>query len=150
MQKPLPALLQRKRIRQTIQALYTATATGGRDGGTAPDDGRLEVNLSTPHELGGQGGDGTNPEQLFAAGYAACFIGALKFNASQAKQLLPAGTTITGKVGIGQIPRGFGFEVELNVCLPGLDLAAAEQLIEAAHRVCSYSNATREETFRCA
>lgn len=130
---------------QTIQALYTATATatGGRDGCAASDDERLDVKLSTPRELGGQGGEGTNPEQLFAAGYSACFIGALKFTASQAKQQLPADTTVTGKVGIGQIPGGFGLEVELSVSLPGLDQAAAKQLIEAAHQVCPYSNATR-------
>jgi Ohr subfamily peroxiredoxin len=130
---------------QTIKALYTATATatGGRDGRAVSSDNLLEVKLSTPRELGGQGGDGTNPEQLFAAGYSACFIGALKFVAGQQKQQLPADTAVTGKVGIGQIPGGFGLEVELNVCLPGLEQAAAEQLTEAAHKVCPYSNATR-------
>ena len=130
---------------QTIKALYTATATatGGRDGRAVSSDNLLEVKLSTPRELGGQGGDGTNPEQLFAAGYSACFIGALKFVAGQQKQQLPADTAVTGKVGIGQIPGGFGLEVELNVCLPGLEQAAAEQLSEAAHKVCPYSNATR-------
>jgi len=130
---------------QTIKALYTAiaTATGGRDGRAASSDGLLDVKLSTPHELGGQGGEGTNPEQLFAAGYSACFIGALKFTASQLKQQLPADTAVTGKVGIGQIPGGFGLEVELNVSLPGLDQTTAEQLTEAAHKVCPYSNATR-------
>lgn len=130
---------------QTIKALYTATATatGGRDGRAVSSDNLLEVKLSTPRELGGQGGDGTNPEQLFAAGYSACFIGALKFVAGQQKQQLPADTAVTGKVGIGQVPGGFGLEVELNVCLPGLEQAAAEQLSEAAHKVCPYSNATR-------
>jgi Ohr subfamily peroxiredoxin len=130
---------------QTIKALYTATATatGGRDGRAASSDGLLDVKLSTPGELGGQGGEGTNPEQLFAAGYSACFIGALKFAAGQQKQQLPADTAVTGKVGIGQIPGGFGLEVELSVSLPGLDQATAEQLTEAAHKVCPYSNATR-------
>jgi len=106
-------------------------------------DNLLEVKLSTPRELGGQGGEGTNPEQLFAAGYSACFIGALKFVAGQQKQQLPAETAVTGKVGIGQIPGGFGLEVELDVSLPGLEQTAAEQLTEAAHKVCPYSNATR-------
>ncbi len=130
---------------QTIKPLYTATATatGGRDGRAVSSDNLLEVKLSTPRELGGQGGDGTNPEQLFAAGYSACFIGALKFVAGQQKQQLPAETAVTGKVGIGQIPGGFGLEVELNVSLPGLEQTAAEQLTEAAHKVCPYSNATR-------
>ena len=130
---------------QTITALYTATATatGGRDGRAVSSDGMLDVKLSTPRELGGQGGDGTNPEQLFAAGYSACFIGALKFVAGQQKQQLPADTSITGQAGIGQIPGGFGLEVQLNVSLPGLDQAVAEQLTEAAHQVCPYSNATR-------
>ncbi|MCQ4258467.1 organic hydroperoxide resistance protein [Stutzerimonas stutzeri] len=130
---------------QTLKPLYTATATatGGRDGRAVSSDNVLDVKLSTPRELGGQGGDGTNPEQLFAAGYSACFIGALKFVAGQQKQPLPAETTVTGKVGIGQIPGGFGLEVELNVSLPGLEQTAAEQLTEAAHKVCPYSNATR-------
>lgn len=130
---------------QTITALYTATATatGGRDGRAVSSDGMLDAKLATPSELGGQGGDGTNPEQLFAAGYSACFIGALKFVAGQQKQQLPSDTSITGQVGIGQIPGGFGLEVQLNVSLPGLDQAVAEQLTEAAHQVCPYSNATR-------
>lgn len=130
---------------QTIKALYTATATatGGRDGRAASSDGLLDVKLSTPKELGGQGGEGTNPEQLFAAGYSACFIGALKFAASQLKQQLPSDTAVTGQVGIGHIPDGFGLEVQLNVSLPGLEQSAAEQLTEAAHQVCPYSNATR-------
>ncbi len=102
---------------QTIKALYTAsaTATGGRDGRAVSSDGVLDVKLSTPRELGGQGGAATNPEQLFAAGYSACFIGALKFVAGQRKQTLPADASITGKVGIGQIPGGFGLEVELHI-----------------------------------
>ncbi|MCY1336480.1 Organic hydroperoxide resistance protein OhrB [compost metagenome] len=130
---------------QAIKALYTATATatGGRDGRAVSSDGHLDVKLTTPRELGGQGGEATNPEQLFAAGYSACFIGALKFVASQKKQAFPADASITGKVGIGQIPGGFGLEVELNVSLPGIDRAVAEDLVAAAHQVCPYSNATR-------
>lgn len=130
---------------QTIQALYTAsaTATGGRDGRAVSSDGFLDVKLTTPRELGGQGGEASNPEQLFAAGYSACFIGALKFVASQKKLTLPADTSITGKVGIGQIPGGFGLEVQLDISLPGLEQAAAEELVDAAHQVCPYSNATR-------
>nr|MBO2510369.1 organic hydroperoxide resistance protein [Gammaproteobacteria bacterium] len=130
---------------QPIKALYTATvtATGGRDGRAVSTDGNLDVKLTTPRELGGQGGNATNPEQLFAAGYSACFIGALKFVASQKKISFPADASITGKVGIGQIPGGFGLEVELNISLPGLDRAVAEELIAAAHQVCPYSNATR-------
>lgn len=130
---------------QTIKALYTATATatGGRDGRAVSSDGVLDVKLSTPRELGGQGGAATNPEQLFAAGYSACFIGALKFVAGQRKQTLPADASITDKVGIGQIPGGFGLEVELHINLPGLEREAAEALVAAAHQVCPYSNATR-------
>lgn len=130
---------------QTIKALYTATATatGGRDGRAVSSDGILDVKLSTPRELGGAGGEATNPEQLFAAGYSACFIGAIKFVASQSKKQIPADASITGKVGIGQIPGGFGLEVELNVNLPGLDQAEAEELVAKAHQVCPYSNATR-------
>jgi Ohr subfamily peroxiredoxin len=130
---------------QPIKALYTATATatGGRDGRAVSSDAILDVKLATPRELGGQGGAATNPEQLFAAGYSACFIGALKFVAGQKKLALPADTSITGKVGIGQIPGGFGLEVELDVSLPGLGQAAAEELVAAAHQVCPYSNATR-------
>ncbi|MBD9578035.1 organic hydroperoxide resistance protein [Pseudomonas sp. BGr12] len=130
---------------QTIKALYTATATatGGRDGRAVSSDGILDVKLSTPRELGGAGGEATNPEQLFAAGYSACFIGAIKFVASQSKKQIPADASITGKVGIGQIPGGFGLEVELNINLPGLDQAEAEELVAKAHQVCPYSNATR-------
>jgi len=130
---------------QTIQALYTATvtATGGRDGRAVSTDGNLDVRLATPRELGGQGGNATNPEQLFAAGYSACFIGALKFVAGQQQQALPAETSITANVGIGQIPGGFGLEVALQVSLPGLDRELAQRLVEAAHQVCPYSNATR-------
>lgn len=127
------------------QVLYTAeaTATGGRDGRATSSDNVLDVQLSTPRELGGGGGPGTNPEQLFAAGYSACFIGALKFVAGQAKIALPADTSITGRVGIGPIPNGFGIQVELQISLPGLPREQAEDLVQKAHIVCPYSNATR-------
>ncbi|WP_304526516.1 organic hydroperoxide resistance protein [Halomonas sp. I5-271120] len=120
-----------------------ATTTGGRDGSSQTSDGALSVSLSTPKELGGAGGNGTNPEQLFAAGYSACFIGAMKHIASQQKVKLPEATQVVGQVGIGQIPSGFGIEVALNVSLPGMDQAAAQALVDAAHQVCPYSNATR-------
>lgn len=120
-----------------------ATATGGRDGAARSADGALDVKLTTPKELGGNGAAGTNPEQLFAAGYSACFIGAMKFVAGQQKLALPADLSIHGVVGIGQIPGGFGIEVELKISLPGLDRGEAEALIEKAHQVCPYSNATR-------
>jgi lipoyl-dependent peroxiredoxin len=120
-----------------------AKATGGREGQAASSDNALNVKLSTPKELGGAGGDGTNPEQLFAAGYAACFIGAMKFVAGQKKIALPADTSISSTVGIGQIPGGFGIEVDLAVSIPGMEKAQAEEIVAAAHHVCPYSNATR-------
>ena len=125
--------------------LYTAhaTATGGRDGRAVGSDKHLDIRLTTPKELGGAGGEGTNPEQLFAAGYSACFIGAMKNVAMREKLQLPADLSIDGAVGIGPIPAGFGIAVELKINLPGMDRAAAQQLIEKAHKVCPYSNATR-------
>ena len=120
-----------------------ATATGGRDGRATSSDNVLDVKLTTPKELGGAGGDGTNPEQLFAAGYSACFIGAMKFVAGQQKLQLPADTRVTGQVGIGPIPTGFGIEVELTITIPGMPRADAEALVQKAHIVCPYSNATR-------
>lgn len=122
----------------------SATATGGRDGRARTEDGRLEVQLATPKELGGAGGEGTNPEQLFAAGYAACFLGALKVAGQQLKVRVPAETSITATVGIG--PRsegGFGITADLEVTLPGVDRAEAQKVVEAAHQICPYSNATR-------
>jgi Ohr subfamily peroxiredoxin len=128
-----------------MNTLYTAvaTATGGRDGRAVSSDKILDVKLATPKELGGAGGAATNPEQLFAAGYSACFIGALKFVASQTKASIPADASITAHVGIGQIPGGFGLDIDLHISLPGLEQAAAQALVDAAHQVCPYSNATR-------
>ncbi|WP_172115995.1 organic hydroperoxide resistance protein [Halomonas hibernica] len=120
-----------------------AHATGGREGSAKSSDGALDVKLSTPKELGGAGGEGTNPEQLFAAGYSACFLGALKHVASQEKVTLPQDTAIEGSVGIGAIPTGFGIEVELTISLPGIDKSIAQDLVDKAHVVCPYSNATR-------
>jgi len=127
------------------KVLYTAhaTSTGGREGKSVSSDGALNVTLSTPKELGGAGGPGTNPEQLFAAGYSACFIGAMKAVAGKLKISLPADLSIAADVGIGPIPAGFGIQATLNISLPGMDRAAAEQLVAAAHQVCPYSNATR-------
>ena len=125
--------------------LYTAhaTSTGGREGGSKTSDGVLDVKLTTPKELGGNGATGTNPEQLFAAGYSACFIGAMKHVAMVQKIALPADTSIKADVGIGQIPAGFGIQVAMTITIPGMERAAAEKLVEAAHGVCPYSNATR-------
>lgn len=120
-----------------------ARATGGRDGRAVSSDGALDVRLTTPKELGGAGGDATNPEQLFAAGYAACFIGALKYVAAQNKQPLPRDVAIDSSVGIGPSGKGFAIEVDLKVHLPGMDREAAEALVAEAHQVCPYSNATR-------
>lgn len=127
------------------QVLYRASAeaTGGRDGRAISSDGVLNVALTTPRELGGAGGVGTNPEQLFAAGYSACFLGAMKFVAARDKLAIPADVSIEGVVGIGAIPNGFGIEAELRISLPGLDAEAARTLVERAHIVCPYSNATR-------
>ena len=129
-----------------VDVLYEtrAKATGGRDGAAETLSGSFKVTLSTPKELGGGGGAGNNPEELFAAGYAACFIGAMKFVGGQEKIAVPADTTVTSTVGIG--PRsegGFGLTVALEVALPGLDKAVAEDLVAKAHQVCPYSNATR-------
>jgi osmotically inducible protein OsmC len=127
------------------KVLYTAhaKATGGRDGKATSSDGVVDLKLTTPKELGGAGGAGANPEQLFAAGYSACFIGALKFVGARDKIAVPADTSIDGSVGIGQIPGGFGIEVELKISLPGLSREDAEALVQKAHLVCPYSNATR-------
>lgn len=121
-----------------------ATSTGGRDGRATSHDQKLDVKLSAPRELGGAAAEGTNPEQLFAAGYSACFLSAMKFVAGQNKQTLPADTTVTAEVGIGPNEEGgFALDVELRVALPGLDAAAAKTLVDRAHHVCPYSNATR-------
>ena len=122
----------------------TGSATGGRDGEARSEDGAFQVKLATPKELGGAGGPGANPEQLFAAGYSACFIGALKVAGQQLKLSVPADATVSATVGIG--PRsegGFGITADLAISLPGVERADAERLVETAHAICPYSNATR-------
>ncbi len=125
--------------------LYTAhaTSTGGRAGTSKSDDGALDVRLTTPKGLGGDGAPGTNPEQMFAAGYSACFIGAMKAVAGKQKIKLPDDTAIDSSVAIGPIPQGFGIQVWLKVNVPGMDKAQVRQIVDAAHQVCPYSNATR-------
>jgi len=122
----------------------SATSTGGRDGRSISADNKLDVKLAAPRELGGAGAEGTNPEQLFAAGYSACFLSAMKFVAGQSKQALPADTTVTAEVGIGPNDTGgFALDIELRVSLPGLEQSSAQALVDKAHQVCPYSNATR-------
>ncbi|WP_114192911.1 organic hydroperoxide resistance protein [Edaphovirga cremea] len=120
-----------------------AKATGGRDGRAVSSDGVLDIKLSVPKDMGGSGGEGTNPEQLFAAGYSACFLGALKAVAAKEKVKIPADAQIEGAVGIGQVPTGYAIEVQLDISLPGLERSVAEDLVKKAHIVCPYSNATR-------
>ena len=124
--------------------LYTAHAhtTGGRDGRSVTDDGLLDVKLALPKSMGGAGG-ATNPEQLFAAGYSACFMGAIKHVAGLKKIAVPANAAIDASVDLGPIPQGFGIAVKMVVTLPGLDRAVAQDLVATAHQVCPYSNATR-------
>lgn len=123
------------------KVMYTAKAhtTGGRDGQSRTDDGKLDIKLSSP----GQAGNGTNPEQLFAAGYSACFIGAMKAVAGKMKVTLPADLAIDAEVDLGPIPNAYGIAVRMNVTLPGMERDAAQALLDAAHKVCPYSNATR-------
>ena len=128
---------------ENVMYRANAKATGGRDGRAVFSDGALDVKLSTPKELGGAGGMASNPEQLFAAGYSACFLGAMKFVGNRDKIAIPADVAVDATVGIGPIPTGFGIEVALNIALPGLERAVAEDLIARAHIVCPYSNATR-------
>jgi Ohr subfamily peroxiredoxin len=123
------------------KVLYTARAhtTGGRDGASRSDDGRLDVTLSSP----GGAGAGTNPEQLFAAGYSACFIGALKAVGGMQKVAIPQDVAVDAEVDLGPITGGYGIAVRLQVHLPGMERAQAQALVDAAHQVCPYSNATR-------
>jgi Ohr subfamily peroxiredoxin len=131
-----------------MKVLYTAdvTATGARKGHAVSSDNMLSVNLASPRSLGGPGGEGTNPEQLFAAGYAACFGGAVEY-AAQLKKVDPGTVQVNAKVDIGPYDPGQGegytLGVALDVTLPGLDQAAAEELVQTAHQLCPYSNATR-------
>lgn len=130
-----------------MQTLYTAhgSATGGRAGTGSSSDKAIDLKLTTPKELGGDGAHGTNPEQLFAVGYSACFIGAMKFVAGQEKIKVPDDIKVESDVGIG--PRddgkGFGINVAMKIHVPGLDKAAAEDLVKKADVVCPYSDALR-------
>ncbi|MBP6160831.1 MAG: organic hydroperoxide resistance protein [Vitreoscilla sp.] len=123
------------------KVLYTAKAhtIGGREGASRSDDGRLDVKLSSP----GTPGTGTNPEQMFAAGYSACFIGAMKAVAGKTQLTLPQDLAVDAEVDLGPIPNAYGIAVRMKVSLPGMDRDAAQKLIDAAHQVCPYSNATR-------
>ena len=127
-----------------MKILYKTSAktTGGRDGHSVSADGVLDVKLAPPKEMGGPGG-GTNPEQLFAAGYSACFLSAMKFVAGKEKLRFPPDTTVTAEVSLGEITGGFALDIELRISLPGLAHADAEALANKAHHVCPYSNATR-------
>ncbi|MEU8944093.1 MULTISPECIES: organic hydroperoxide resistance protein [unclassified Streptomyces] len=128
---------------QQSDVLYTAVATAhnGRDGRVATDDGRLDVVVNPPKELGGSGA-GTNPEQLFAAGYSACFQGALGVVA-RGRNIDLTGSTVTARVGLGKNDDGFGIIVEISATVPAVDAATARDLVEQAHQVCPYSKATR-------
>jgi len=123
------------------KVLYTAHAhtTGGRDGQSRTDDGRLDIKLSSP----GTSGNGTNPEQLFAAGYSACFIGAMKAVAGKQKVTLPADLAVDAEVDLGPVGQAYGIAVRMQISLPGMERGQAQQLVDAAHQVCPYSNATR-------
>jgi Ohr subfamily peroxiredoxin len=127
------------------QTMYTgvATSTGGREGTAVSSDGKLNLTLSTPKALGGPGGEGTNPEQLFAAGYSACFLNALKHIASLEKVTLNNNTSVSAEVAIGPVEVGFGLAVKLLVSMGDTERTLAQSLIEKAHQVCPYSNATR-------
>ncbi len=131
-----------------MKILYKAiaTSTGGRDQGhSVSSDKKLDVRLSAPKEMGGPGGEGTNPEQLFAAGYSACFLSALKAIAGKEKVELPSDSSVTAQVGIGPGDEGKGYEldIELHISLPGFDNERGRLLVEKAHQICPYSNATR-------
>jgi osmotically inducible protein OsmC len=129
--------------------VYTAHAstTGGRESGSSnTDDGKLQVKLSTPKEMAGSGGDGTNPEQLFAAGYSACFLGAMKAVAGKQKTPLPDDTTIDADVSFGPLAggaKGYGIEVAMAIQVPGWERDKVQAIIDSAHQICPYSNATR-------
>ena len=130
-----------------MDVLYTTTgtATGGRDGQAKTADGSLDIKLTAPKELGGPGGEGTNPEQLFACGYSACFLGAMQFVGGQEGIKVPAETKVTATISLGKRDDGQGFNIsaDLDVNLPGVDQVDDEKLVEKAHVVCPYSYATK-------
>ena len=128
-----------------MNILYTANVhtIGGREGHATSNDKHLDVKLSTVKELGGPGGEGTNPEQLFAAGYSACFLSAIKYVARQEKIDIPADSAIDADVSVGPVPTGFALDIELRVSLPGVDRTQAQNLVDKAHIVCPYSHSLR-------
>ncbi len=131
----------------SVDAKYTTSATasgGGRDGRTELEDGSMALQLVVPKEMGGPGGDGANPEKLFALGYSACFLGAMRVASKETGIAVPEGSTVTATIGIG--PRsegGFGITAALDAYLPGLDEADAKKLVETTHNICPYSNAIK-------
>src|ERR1700678_2652298 len=129
------------------KVLYCAQvkATTGRDIRTVSSEGILDLKVTRPRELGGTNGRGTNPEQLFAASYAASFLGIMRLVAQREGIALPTNTEVEASVGVGPTPRGFGIEVELRISLPGLPRAAVDLLVEKSHAVCPYSNAMRSD-----
>lgn len=129
---------------ETILYKANVKSSGGRENGhSVSSDGILDVKLAVPKEMGGLGG-ATNPEQLFAAGYSACFLGAIKFVAAKEKVTISPEASVTANVELGVIPNGFGLAVELQISLPGVDKTVAQKLVDTAHnQVCPYSNATR-------
>ena len=131
-------------VNKLEKILYTAHThtTGGREGKSSTSDGVLSINLTPPKEMGGSGA-ATNPEQLFAMGYSACFMGAMKYVASTRKVKIPDDASINASVSIGPIPQGFGIAVKMDISLPNMDRKIAQEIIDAAHQVCPYSNATR-------
>lgn len=128
------------------QIVYSTkvTSTGGRsEGHSKSDDGRLELSLSTPKAMGGDDGAGTNPEQLFGAGYSACFLGALKAVAQNEGATIPEQASVIAEIGFGPLDHGYGIAATLHIDLPGLDADTAHKLVDKAHEICPYSNATR-------
>lgn len=131
-------------VNKLEKILYTAHThtTGGREGKSSTSDGVLSINLTPPKEMGGSGA-ATNPEQLFAMGYSACFMGAMKHVAASKKIKIPDDASIDASVSIGPIPKGFGIAVKMDIALPNMDRTIAQEIIDEAHQVCPYSNATR-------
>jgi Ohr subfamily peroxiredoxin len=142
--KSLPEIVETAMSRpDRIIYATEATSTGGREGRAATADGRLDVGLSVPKEFGGPGAEGTNPEQLFAAGWSACFLSAIKLMGRLGKVAIPDATTVTAKIGVGAVTDGYVFTSELVIAIPGVDRNVAEELVAGAHQRCPFSRATR-------
>jgi osmotically inducible protein OsmC len=126
------------------KVVYTANVhtTGGREGRATSDDKLLDVSLTLPKSMGGQG-SATNPEQLFAAGYSACYMGALRFHFGARKMAFPADASVDAQVDVGPAGAGFGLAVRMKISLPGVDRAAAQAIVDAAHQTCPYSRAVQ-------